>query len=718
MARTVTTTLLSATGVAGERTNTTPFQQCSVVTDPIARGGYVRMYTAFYDRLPDVTSRLRLHCFRRSADAVAPYTWELESTYLTSAGLNETNASGDGHNSISLGVDENGILHAAWQAHHNEYIWCYWEGDAIGDIEIDDNTIPAGMPALCSYPKFTNNADGTLNFWARQGVAGNGEQRLHEKVNGAWTEISAAVIDWTGAGARSPYMHHIATNASGEHLVVWIWADDNYTAAYLGLKGFKCRRVSPGVWSFYDFDGDTFTLPANDDARFTIWDVPINRGTPVHHGAALKDDGSPIVTLMNAGDAPNTSTNRYRFTRPHGAWVRQLVQEVHPTWNLIDANGSHNNPAGANSEYQQASQVDVRWRAGAEHWIYRTNYAGLNGSGIPQIQSITTLDDGLNWSAPEVLVELPAGDMQPTCDDAGWLHFGECSFLNTLIDVAGQYVGGSNSNVHLVNVDFGDLTMGTLSVHRRSAMANHVLGVAVDTPAATHYLAAFVAGVEVSVGAYARKAVTNNTTNWPACTPGSRTKTLAVTHAFVTASGAAWGVVDEIRLFDASSGGNEVGRHTLASAQTIGDGDTLQVEAGNFDVVAPAGCYSDDLAEAILDHVLGSIDLTPETDVQFAYFNGDPQGAGAEITGTSYARITHDNDTVTWSTATTAISQNKITFAFPTAGAGGWSAATHWALFDAAGTGLMISAALPASRTIAAGETEQIAANRIRIALT
>ena len=696
MTRTVTTTLLSATGVASERTNTAPFQQCSAKTDPTARGGYIRKYTAFYDRLPDVTSRLRLHCFRRPADAVAPYMWELESTFLTGLGLNATNASGDGHNSISLGVDENGILHAAWQAHHNEYIWCYWEGEAPGDIEIDSNTIPPGMPALCSYPKFTNNADGTLNFWARQGVAGNGEQRLHEKIDGVWTEISAAVIAWTGAGDRSPYMHHIATNASGEHLVCWVWADNNYTAAYLGLKGFKCRRVSPGVWSFYDWEGETFSLPADDDVRFTIWDVPINRGTPVHHGAALKDDGSPIVSLMNAGDAPNTSTNRYRFTRYRGAWVRQLVQEVSPTWNLIDANGSHNNPAGANSEYQQASQADVRWRDGVEHWIYRTNYAGLDGNGIPQIQSITTLDNGLIWSEPKTLVELPAGDMQPT-----------------LIDVAGQYTGGANSNVHLVNVDFGNLSMGTLSTYTKDVANNHLRNkAAAHSPAATHYLHLY-SGVGATTplagtgNGYAAVSKTNNTTSWP--NAASRIKASGVAWTFPTPTGT-WPNVTGWKLTDnpTEGAGNVLASDTHDPIPVSVALGPLSYGIGLITITAASavvvGGWSDAVVHGLLNLIFGGTAYAQLTTTHGSYWAGDPR-AGGTIAGGSVS-LTQAS---VWGTSSggMAVTATDIALAQQVTG-------TYWAEHDAAAGGgnLLYTAPRPAtvgaSGTIQAGQLQSI----------
>jgi hypothetical protein len=257
-----------------------------------------------------------------------------------------------------------------------------------------------------------------------------------------------------------------------------------------------------------------------------------------------------------------------------------------------------------------------------------------------------------------------------------------------------------------------EINMGTLSAYLRNALMDHLLGVDAYTRAATVYLAAFVAGVEVTGGAYARKAVTNNNTNFPAA--AARLKSLGVTQQFITADGANWGDVSEIRIYDAATDGNELASDTLASPITIDDGDTLQVEDGDIDITAATGALSDDIAEALLNHAFGGGDYTPEASLEFAYFDGDPQGAGVEITGTGYARATPDNDDVTWSSAAAGMARTLIDVSVGTAAAADWDTADYWALFDAAGTGLMISAALPVARDVESGDTETIQAGRIR----
>lgn len=254
--------------------------------------------------------------------------------------------------------------------------------------------------------------------------------------------------------------------------------------------------------------------------------------------------------------------------------------------------------------------------------------------------------------------------------------------------------------------------MGAVSTYARNAGLSHLLGVAAYSTAATHYFGALVEGVEVTGGGYARKAMDNNTTTWP--NAAGRAKANGAAIVFVSASGADWGLVDEIVVYDASSGGNILASDTLDTPVQIDDGDTLTIAIGDVDITAPAGSVTDTHVHLMLNRIFGGAAWTAQATLQFAYFDGDPQGAGAEITGTSYARDVVDNDGVTWSAAASGVARNLIDFAFPTAGAGDWDTADYWALYDNAGTGLVMSAALPAARAIANGETETIQAGRVR----
>jgi hypothetical protein len=130
--------------------------------------------------------------------------------------------------------------------------------------------------------------------------------------------------------------------------------------------------------------------------------------------------------------------------------------------------------------------------------------------------------------------------------------------------------------------------MGSFSDFLELEVLDHVVGNAAYTAPANLYFAAFTAaptdaggGTEVSTGGYARKSMTNNATNFPAAAAGAKTNATAIT--FVTASGANWGTIVAIGVFDASTTGNLLMWDDFTGV-VINDGDTLEIPIGSFDV--------------------------------------------------------------------------------------------------------------------------------------
>jgi hypothetical protein len=77
-------------------------------------------------------------------------------------------------------------------------------------------------------------------------------------------------------------------------------------------------------------------------------------------------------------------------------------------------------------------------------------------------------------------------------------------------------------------------------------------------------------GTEVTGGSYARVAVTNDATHWPAAAGGSKHNALAVTFATATAN---WGSVVAAGIFAAISGGTPYYFDDLDDARTVNNGD-------------------------------------------------------------------------------------------------------------------------------------------------
>lgn len=119
-------------------------------------------------------------------------------------------------------------------------------------------------------------------------------------------------------------------------------------------------------------------------------------------------------------------------------------------------------------------------------------------------------------------------------------------------------------------------------------LLDHVLGNAAYTAPGTVYVALYTAapsdaggGTEVSGTSYARVAVTNNATNWPAASGGAKANGTEITFP---EAGGDWGTVVAFAILDAATVGNFLYWADLTASKTINSGDTAKFAVGDLDV--------------------------------------------------------------------------------------------------------------------------------------
>jgi hypothetical protein len=124
------------------------------------------------------------------------------------------------------------------------------------------------------------------------------------------------------------------------------------------------------------------------------------------------------------------------------------------------------------------------------------------------------------------------------------------------------------------------------STYAQNKALDHRYGGPDYTRPATVYVALFTSapnvgggGTEVSGGAYARAAITNNSTNFPAAVGGVKSNAAAVVFAQATAP---WGTVTHAAMFDALTGGNMLDFNALDSPKTVATGDTPSLPVGSI----------------------------------------------------------------------------------------------------------------------------------------
>lgn len=129
------------------------------------------------------------------------------------------------------------------------------------------------------------------------------------------------------------------------------------------------------------------------------------------------------------------------------------------------------------------------------------------------------------------------------------------------------------------------------SLYLANATINYQYGNVSYTPPATVYVALFTvaptpaagSGTEVTGNNYSRKAVTNNTTNFPSVSNGIKTNGVAITFDQCTPS--SWGTVVAWATFDNSSGGNMLHFGDLTPTKTVAASDVMNFPAGTLTII-------------------------------------------------------------------------------------------------------------------------------------
>jgi hypothetical protein len=133
--------------------------------------------------------------------------------------------------------------------------------------------------------------------------------------------------------------------------------------------------------------------------------------------------------------------------------------------------------------------------------------------------------------------------------------------------------------------------MSALSAYLENKLSDHILGAVTYTPPATVYIALFTTlpnesgtgGVEVSGGSYARVAVANNATNWPAATNGSKKNGTVISFPTPTAD---WGNVTGFGIYDAATGGNLLFFAPLDATVTVLNGGGFNFPVNAIELLA------------------------------------------------------------------------------------------------------------------------------------
>ncbi|UKM66077.1 BNR repeat-containing protein [Flavobacteriaceae bacterium GSB9] len=196
----------------------------------------------------------------------------------------------DAHNSISIAVDGNGVLHVSWD-HHNSKLK-YARGLSPLSLKLGETQSMTGnLEEKVTYPEFYNLPNGNLLFFYRSGQSGRGNLVInsYNVDTKQWQQIQNNLID--GEGQRSAYWQACVDNFGTIH-VSWIWretwdVETNHDLCYAkSTDGGKTWRKS---------NGEKYELPITLATAEYALKIPQNSNLINQTAMVTDQHGAPFI---------------------------------------------------------------------------------------------------------------------------------------------------------------------------------------------------------------------------------------------------------------------------------------------------------------------------------------------------------------------------------------------------------------------------------------
>ncbi len=226
----------------------------------------------------------------------------------------------DAHNSISLMIDDSGILHLAWDHHVNTLN--YSRSIAPDTVEFSAPESMVGEDEdKVTYPEFHSFPSGDLLFAYRSGSSGDGQLVLnHYSLKTLlWTRIQSNLLD--GEGERNAYWQMHIDSLSRVHLS-WTWRESSDVETNHDIHYAFSDSVGK-TWS--EVSGQSLPLPITLKNAIPVWLV--NEGSNLMNQTSLTaaPDGTPYIVTYFRLDQKNTNVQLIYFDSATVQWHLETV---------------------------------------------------------------------------------------------------------------------------------------------------------------------------------------------------------------------------------------------------------------------------------------------------------------------------------------------------------------------------------------------------------
>jgi hypothetical protein len=226
----------------------------------------------------------------------------------------------DEHNVYVIGVDAKGAAHVAGNMHNDKLR--YANADAA--LERWAQAPRPSPSASMTYPAFAGLPDGTLMFWRRDGISGQGSVALDVLAPGASTWKKRGVILDGRPSRESPYLHHIAVDhRTGAIHLLFMWRAGAGAATNSDV-GYARSDDAGRTWQ--TTGGSDLELPITHATAETVIDTaPTGSGLLNQAGLTVDAAGRPHGVVVFDRGAGQRALEHLWLTAG-GRWESESVE--------------------------------------------------------------------------------------------------------------------------------------------------------------------------------------------------------------------------------------------------------------------------------------------------------------------------------------------------------------------------------------------------------